>query len=419
MIGDMATSETLVCFLCNGIVAYKDRNPSKFNRHMNSEHNAYYGLEYLLASCTMSEEERGAVREVTRNRTDKQLNEGGDGIADSERKRQKHSDSKKKKCPECPISFVFQADLTAHLESSHPNKEIRRRNSVKEGGKHVEGEMLVDSQTLGLVDSKQDKELLDKIKDFNEASRELKEKSVGGSAPDLPRKDSMGHKSKKPGPAKGLKMTKEEAWKAATTSKLRVTRGSLTREKENMNKDKGNDDMDKENMRRDKENDIMDKGNSEEFRSTANIKEPLKDIKNKKEPLKDIKKRLENMASVKATPISIKATPIKGKATPIMGKKLKLKKKKFERLQKIDRSHTPNKKIADAGEDPGTGTTCPLCGKQFPKNGPMRRHFEDIHQPGEYPCPGEGCGKVFTSKNKMSSHRSRNCNPNKDRRKTL
>ena len=34
--------------------------------------------------------------------------EGGDGIADSERKRQKHSDSMKKKCPECPISFVFQ-----------------------------------------------------------------------------------------------------------------------------------------------------------------------------------------------------------------------------------------------------------------------------------------------------------------------
>ena len=27
--------------------------------------------------------------------------------------------------------------------------------------------------------------------------------------------------------------------------------------------------------------------------------------------------------------------------------------------------------------------------------------------------------QVFTSKNKMSSHRSRNCNPNKDRRKTL
>ena len=33
---------------------------------MNSEHNAYYGLEYLLAGCTMSNEERMAVREVTR-----------------------------------------------------------------------------------------------------------------------------------------------------------------------------------------------------------------------------------------------------------------------------------------------------------------------------------------------------------------
>ena len=43
-----------------------------------------------------------------RNRTDKQMNEGADGIADPERKRQKHSDSMKKKCPECPISFVFQ-----------------------------------------------------------------------------------------------------------------------------------------------------------------------------------------------------------------------------------------------------------------------------------------------------------------------
>jgi hypothetical protein len=50
--------------------------------------------------------------------------------------------------------------------------------------------------------------------------------------------------------------------------------------------------------------------------------------------------------------------------------------------------------------------------------------FEDIHQPGDYPCPGPDCGKVplvlslhssqvFTSRNKMSSHRSRNCNPNK------
>ena len=43
-----------------------------------------------------------------RNRTDTLLNDGGDGIADPERREQRHSDWMKKKCPECPISFVFQ-----------------------------------------------------------------------------------------------------------------------------------------------------------------------------------------------------------------------------------------------------------------------------------------------------------------------
>ena len=77
------------------------------------------------------------------------------------------------------------------LDSAINKYCARRRNSSEEGGKDGEGGMLMDNQTLVLVDSKQDKELLDKIKEFNEASRELKEKSVGGSAPDLPRKDSM------------------------------------------------------------------------------------------------------------------------------------------------------------------------------------------------------------------------------------
>ena len=71
-----------------------------------------------------------------------------------------------------------------------------------------------------------------------------------------------------------------------------------------------------------------------------------------------------------------------------------------------------SKLVAEEGQDPGSGTICPLCFKEFPKNGPMRRHFEDIHQPGKFPCAG--CQKVFSSRNKMSSHYSRNC-----KRKTL
>jgi len=59
------------------------------------------------------------------------------------------------------------------------------------------------------------------------------------------------------------------------------------------------------------------------------------------------------------------------------------------------------------GTDAGPGNSCPICTKEFKSNGPMRRHFEDIHMPGEFPCPG--CQRIFTSKNKVSSHYSRNC----------
>jgi len=382
------TSETLVCFLCKGIVSYKDCNPSKFNKHMNTEHNAYYGLEYLLAGCTMSNEERMAVREVTRDRTDTPVKEREEAKEKILEKKFKPSETRKKKCPNCPISFVFQADLSAHLETSHPDNEDSRMKSSsdEEGGRSLSEQTLdsVDSkENRELVDkmrdSKENRELVDKIRDFNAASQLLKEKANGGSAPETMKKGSFergkGLTLKKFGPVRGAKMTKEEAWKAATK---RSTRGSLSKE---------------------------EKENSAELESP--MSEESGSGKPKKEPLRDIKKRLENKTFVKVTPVK--------------GKKLKLKNKKFKKLQKIDRSRTPNKQIADANVDPGTGTSCPLCGKQFPKNGPMRRHFEDIHQPGEYPCPGEGCGKIFTSKNKMSSHRSRNCNPNnpKERRQTL
>jgi len=55
----------------------------------------------------------------------------------------------------------------------------------------------------------------------------------------------------------------------------------------------------------------------------------------------------------------------------------------------------------------GTGHPCGDCGKRFNSKNAMMRHFEDIHQPGEYPC--RGCGRIFSSKNKCSSHYSRNC----------
>ena len=98
----------------------------------------------------------------------------------------------------------------------------------------------------------------------------------------------------------------------------------------------------------------------------------------------------------------------------------KMKKKKRSLLkQQLSRSadHGPRVKVlgnrtsnailAGPDDSAGSGNTCPLCHKEFPSNGPMKRHFEDIHQPGEFPC--KGCHKVFSSKNKVSSHYSRNC----------
>ena len=53
-----------------------------------------------------------------------------------------------------------------------------RSSSEEEGGRSG------SEQILGSIDSKENRELLDKIKDFNTASQLLKEKSNGGSAPE-------------------------------------------------------------------------------------------------------------------------------------------------------------------------------------------------------------------------------------------
>ena len=49
-------------------------------RHMNSEHTAYFGLDFLLAGSCMSEEERGAVREVVRDRIEPEGQRKEDGM---------------------------------------------------------------------------------------------------------------------------------------------------------------------------------------------------------------------------------------------------------------------------------------------------------------------------------------------------
>lgn len=110
-----------------------------------------------------------------------------------------------------------------------------------------------------------------------------------------------------------------------------------------------------------------------------------------------LKKKAAESPKVKKWKIKIKdlsGKSLKSPAATIPGGKLKPKKSAYA--------------------EPGKGHPCKECGKEFRSEANMLRHHEDLHQPGEFPCPGDPklCGKVFTSRNKMSSHFSRNCNPN-------
>lgn len=62
----------------------------------------------------------------------------------------------------------------------------------------------------------------------------------------------------------------------------------------------------------------------------------------------------------------------------------------------------------------GEGFPCGECGRVYKTESMQKFHYTDVHVQGHFPCRGN-CGKVFTSSNKMSSHYSRHCNPNRKR----
>ena len=120
-----------------------------------------------------------------------------------------------------------------------------------------------------------------------------------------------------------------------------------------------------------------------------------------------------------STPVFIDTNKIKTEPGIENARKEKHTRKKSNRELKTDRifrrnsvSITGRPVLVELQNQPGDGKICRLCTKEFRSNCSMKRHFEDIHNPGEYPC--KGCRKIFTSKNKLSSHYSRNC-----KRKTL
>jgi len=86
---------------------------------------------------------------------------------------------------------------------------------------------------------------------------------------------------------------------------------------------------------------------------------------------------------------------------------------KKEYVSRVRRRLDDDPVIVGPDEVPGLGKVCRVCGKGYSNAVSMRRHFEDVHQPGEYPC--KVCGKVFSSYNKVTSHYSRVCRKNLSR----
>ena len=133
--------------MCQGFVPYNPENPVKFTKHMKSDHSAFFGVEYLLAGCRMTEEERRTVNEVV---GEKEVGDVDGEITNSEPSteiffpvttleegeleadydwrniKQEKVTENSHKCDFCLKSFTVQENLVEHINRRHPTKEDKR-----------------------------------------------------------------------------------------------------------------------------------------------------------------------------------------------------------------------------------------------------------------------------------------------------
>ena len=147
----MQPEGTVVCFMCQGFVPYNPENPAKFTKHMKSDHSAFFGVEYLLAGCRMTEEERKTVNEVV---GEKELGDGVGDITnlptepgteiffpmatleegelhndyDARNIKQENVVENPHKCDFCLKSFTVWENLVEHISRKHPTKKPTNKN---------------------------------------------------------------------------------------------------------------------------------------------------------------------------------------------------------------------------------------------------------------------------------------------------
>ena len=269
-------------------------------------------------------------------------------------------------------------DLIAHIESSHTAASITNVETQNTSKDIMDG-----------IDSKQDRALMEKMKKFSSAGKELRKSSR--TSPETIKKEVLeggrvkGLAVRKFGPALGMHLSKEDAWKLATKSKrpeegeAGPKRKELTSTTPVSKKAELRSNSDAAPL-----NELKKKL---KLTTPSTVEKKLNQTNSPKANASKVDKKLNQTTSPKSnisTGEKRLNQTISPKSTHLTGKK----KSKINKLKSIhiDRSRGPDKELAGANDDPGSGTTCPLCKKEFPKNGPMRRHFEDIHQPGSTPA---------------------------------
>ena len=172
-----------MCFMCQGFVPYSPENPAKFAKHMRSDHSAFFGVEYLLAGCRMTEEERRTVNEVV---GEKEVGDANSDLSteiffptttleeveleaeyDSENGwrqiKQEKVQENSHQCDFCLKSFTVEENLLEHVARRHPARKQTKKDKKSANLRKISGSVKI----AGGFQNKKDKIISRKKKSPN------------------------------------------------------------------------------------------------------------------------------------------------------------------------------------------------------------------------------------------------------------
>jgi len=150
-------SITIRCFLCQGYVLFKDGDLERFRAHLANQHGVFFGIDYLLASCFMDDEQRTSIAKpfidslqsenMVQQESELETDEAHETTEKPKTKKEKSSSKAKSPkvkpfpCDVCPKSYGSKQSLKVHTKSGHTSG-----NPPKDGIKTESEELLITSE---------------------------------------------------------------------------------------------------------------------------------------------------------------------------------------------------------------------------------------------------------------------------------